>query len=95
VQISSNLLNWSTLFITNSPPMPFSWTDTNRRRCRRSSIASKSARHSRNPDFPAYCFRRAQQRDCRTAQVAVYSHAAFNLRFLPPGRSFFAADADK
>jgi hypothetical protein len=29
VQISSNLLNWSTLFITNSPPMPFSWTDTN------------------------------------------------------------------
>jgi hypothetical protein len=29
VQISSNLFNWSTLFITNSPVMPFSWTDTN------------------------------------------------------------------
>ena len=29
VQVSSNLFNWSTLFITNSPLMPFSWTDTN------------------------------------------------------------------
>jgi hypothetical protein len=29
VQVSSNLSNWSTLFITNSPPMPFTWTDTN------------------------------------------------------------------
>jgi hypothetical protein len=29
VQVSSNLLNWSTPFITNSPAMPFSWTDTN------------------------------------------------------------------
>jgi hypothetical protein len=29
VQVSSNLFNWSTLFITNSPPMPFTWTDTN------------------------------------------------------------------
>jgi beta-galactosidase len=29
VQVSTDLLNWSTLFITNSPPMPFSWTDTN------------------------------------------------------------------
>jgi hypothetical protein len=29
VQISSNLLGWNTLFITNSPAMPFSWTDTN------------------------------------------------------------------
>ena len=29
VQVSSNLLDWSTLFITNSPPMPFTWTDTN------------------------------------------------------------------
>jgi hypothetical protein len=28
VQISSNLFDWSTLFITNSPAMPFSWTDT-------------------------------------------------------------------
>jgi beta-galactosidase len=26
---SSNLINWSTLFITNQPAMPFSWTDTN------------------------------------------------------------------
>jgi hypothetical protein len=29
VQVSSNLLGWSTLFITNSPAMPFSWRDTN------------------------------------------------------------------
>ena len=29
VQVSSNLFDWSTLFITNSPAMPFSWTDTN------------------------------------------------------------------
>jgi len=26
VQESSNLVNWSTLFITNSPPMSFQWT---------------------------------------------------------------------
>jgi hypothetical protein len=29
IQISSNLLGWSTLFTTNSPAMPFTWTDTN------------------------------------------------------------------
>ncbi|MGB7769060.1 MAG: beta-galactosidase GalA [Verrucomicrobiia bacterium] len=29
VQASSDLMSWSTLLITNSPPMPFSWTDTN------------------------------------------------------------------
>jgi hypothetical protein len=29
VQVSSNLVDWSILFITNSPAMPFSWTDTN------------------------------------------------------------------
>jgi hypothetical protein len=29
MQVSLNLLNWSTLFITNSPAMPFTWTDTN------------------------------------------------------------------
>jgi hypothetical protein len=29
VQVSTNLINWSTLFITNSPAMPFQWTDTN------------------------------------------------------------------
>jgi hypothetical protein len=29
VQASSNLVNWNTLFITNSPPMSFQWTDTN------------------------------------------------------------------
>jgi hypothetical protein len=29
VQGSTNLTVWDTLFITNSPPMPFSWTDTN------------------------------------------------------------------
>jgi hypothetical protein len=30
VQASSNLMNWSTLFITNSPPTAsFQWTDTN------------------------------------------------------------------
>ena len=26
VQASSNLMDWNTLFITNSPPMPFSWS---------------------------------------------------------------------
>jgi hypothetical protein len=26
---STNLLNWSTIFETNSPPMPFIWVDTN------------------------------------------------------------------
>jgi len=29
VQGSTNLADWNTLFITNSPAMPFSWTDTN------------------------------------------------------------------
>ncbi len=29
VEASTNLLDWNTLFITNSPPMPFIWTDTN------------------------------------------------------------------
>jgi len=29
VQGSTNLTDWNTLFITNSPAMPFSWTDTN------------------------------------------------------------------
>ncbi len=29
VQVSSNLFDWSTPFITNSPTMPFSWMDTN------------------------------------------------------------------
>ena len=29
VQSSTNLTNWNTVFITNSPPMPFTWTDTN------------------------------------------------------------------
>ena len=29
VQVSSNLTDWSTLLMTNSPPMPFSWIDTN------------------------------------------------------------------
>jgi hypothetical protein len=29
VQMSSNLVDWSTLYIANSPTMPFSWTDTN------------------------------------------------------------------
>jgi hypothetical protein len=29
VQNSTNLLNWSTLLITNSPVMPFNWTDIN------------------------------------------------------------------
>ena len=27
IQSSSNLVNWSAVFITNSPPMPFVWTD--------------------------------------------------------------------
>jgi hypothetical protein len=29
LQASSNLLNWSALFMTNSPALPFNWTDTN------------------------------------------------------------------
>jgi hypothetical protein len=29
VQISANLSNWSPVFITNSPAMPFAWADTN------------------------------------------------------------------
>jgi hypothetical protein len=29
VQGSTNLTHWNTLFITNSPAMPFTWTDTN------------------------------------------------------------------
>jgi hypothetical protein len=29
VQASTNLLNWNTIIITNSPVMPFTWTDTN------------------------------------------------------------------
>jgi hypothetical protein len=29
VQVSTNLTNWIALFITNSPPVPFTWTDTN------------------------------------------------------------------
>jgi hypothetical protein len=29
VQASADLINWSTLFITNSPPLLFGWTDTN------------------------------------------------------------------
>jgi hypothetical protein len=29
VEISTNLLNWNTVLITNSPAMPWQWTDTN------------------------------------------------------------------
>jgi hypothetical protein len=29
VQASSNLINWDTLWITNSPPTPFNWSETN------------------------------------------------------------------
>lgn len=29
VQTSSNLLDWNTIFITNSPTLPFNWSDTN------------------------------------------------------------------
>jgi hypothetical protein len=29
VEVSTNLIDWSNLFITNSPPMPFVWSDTN------------------------------------------------------------------
>jgi beta-galactosidase len=29
VQASTNLINWSTVWTTNSPPSPFSWEDTN------------------------------------------------------------------
>ena len=29
VEVSTNLTQWSALFITNSPALPFLWTDTN------------------------------------------------------------------
>jgi hypothetical protein len=29
IQVSTNLVDWTTAFVTNSPPMPFLWTDTN------------------------------------------------------------------
>ena len=29
VQVSTNLIDWNNLFVTNSPPMPFVWSDTN------------------------------------------------------------------
>jgi hypothetical protein len=29
VEVSTNLIDWNNLFITNSPPMPFVWSDTN------------------------------------------------------------------
>jgi hypothetical protein len=29
VQVSTNLFDWNTLWTTNSPPMPFTWSDTN------------------------------------------------------------------
>jgi hypothetical protein len=29
VQASTNLTQWSTVFLTNSPALPFAWTDTN------------------------------------------------------------------
>jgi hypothetical protein len=29
VETSTNLINWSTLYITNAPPSPFTVTDTN------------------------------------------------------------------
>jgi hypothetical protein len=29
IQVSTNLIDWNILFITNSPPMPFTWSDTN------------------------------------------------------------------
>jgi len=29
VRASTNLLNWETIFSTNSPAMPFNWSDTN------------------------------------------------------------------
>ena len=48
VLASSNLMNWSLVFITNSPPAnSFQWTDTNPATAPRSPIASKSARPCR------------------------------------------------
>jgi len=29
VQASTNMVNWTDLFVTNAPPLPFNWTDTN------------------------------------------------------------------
>ena len=30
IQTSTNLLTWTNVFVTNSPALPFYWTDTNR-----------------------------------------------------------------
>jgi hypothetical protein len=46
VQSSSNLLNWDTLFITNSPSMPFTWQATN------SSIPQQFYRIKAGPPLP-------------------------------------------
>ena len=29
IQVSTNLINWSTVFTTNSPALPFTWIDPN------------------------------------------------------------------
>ena len=29
IEMSTNLTQWSTVFVTNSPAVPFVWTDTN------------------------------------------------------------------
>ena len=29
IEVSTNLTQWSTAFITNSPAVPFTWSDTN------------------------------------------------------------------
>ena len=49
VQASTNLIDWNTLWTTNSPAMPFGWVDTNAGRRRCGSIASRSARRCLEP----------------------------------------------
>jgi hypothetical protein len=35
VEVSSNLTQWSNVFMTNSPALPFAWADTNGTRSQR------------------------------------------------------------
>ena len=47
IETSTNLTQWSNVFITNSPALPFNWTDTNSPLHRSDSTASNSARRCR------------------------------------------------
>jgi hypothetical protein len=46
IQSSTNLINWSAVFTTNSPPMPFTWTNGN------SSLPQNFFRIQAGPPLP-------------------------------------------